>query len=1031
MDSCLQLRLVECVHVLVGRAGDPLSYSRPGKTSMFGNKRGDTEPLRGDSEPSDGNMGWIEMKDENHPDEDEIPISIGAVAMNAPSLRRPRQTAEPPTSAEQKHATIQSPSLADPIASPSLSPGDSPPRLGSLSDQHSSAGVAAHDEEEQHDDRVIPSEGIGVDGTCIQSRDFIEHQSQLYQDKLSQMNPTTHRNTNIKRWFLTILIGCAVAIVGICIGTAIRSLFKAKNKRVQSMFNKGEIFNGFLTYLVVNACFALFSGILCVYIEPAATGSGMSDLRCGLNGMRVPRAERLRVMFARSIGVITTVASSLPAGMQGPMVHIGSSIAASISQGQTSWWKGAVDISCTKVQAFRNDYEKRDFMACGAAAGIACAFRAPIGGVLFMLEAGSTFWHLELTWRAFFSAMTAAGISTMLSRNLSKSQGISGDMVFGDFHDSNMKDSTSLSYQLYELPLFLLAGLVFGAAGALWVRLCAWMYPRMRRIFKNRPLKIIEVLLVSCCYSFTTFVFCFIFADWHCEPIPKVTVVRETYIRFTCPKGNYNEAASLSFQGPEGTMKQLFHSNELFELYVLIPWFVIYFFWSAVIGSGIAISAGSFVQLMINGALMGRIFGQIMQTHLKITVASPGNWALIGAAALLGGASHLTISVSTFLIEATGDVQFGLPLMVALAGAKVISERISLSMYDIQIRRNKWPFLAPRPHPAAQTMQAGDVMNVKIPTLRQVCEVGAILDVLSDPTVNCICIVMESIKDNRLSKVALARQDSGSPISVANESATSHTVFHTLGGGPTRRASIISSHSEGHETVIDIDEHEHAEWHVDKERRPTDKRFCGIILRKHLQCILHARAWTAHRPLAGSERPTLTWDDLEKYYPHYPQFQDVEVSEADRLCWVDLSAYMDRSPHTVFSWSPLVKVYPLFREMGLRHLPVLNGANDLVGLITRKSLTHDYIEAVDLKRGQLAWTNRKSTRRPRKIRRWSQRKAKKDEQVSPSPAASAVSASPAPAAASPVSALPAPAPAPNTDQTSAALGDNHEGKRLA
>ena len=79
-------------------------------------------------------------------------------------------------------------------------------------------------------------------------------------------------------------------------------------------------------------------------------------------------------------------------GKEGPMVHTGACIASFLGQGGSRKYH----LTWSWLRYFKNDCDRRDLITCGAAAGVAAAFRAPVGGVLFALEEAAS-WYIFLT----------------------------------------------------------------------------------------------------------------------------------------------------------------------------------------------------------------------------------------------------------------------------------------------------------------------------------------------------------------------------------------------------------------------------------------------------------------------------------------------------------------------------------------------------------------------------------------------------------------------------------------------------------
>ena len=215
-------------------------------------------------------------------------------------------------------------------------------------------------------------------------------------------------------------------------------------------------------------------------------------------------------------------------------------------------------------------------------------------------------------------------------------------------------------------------------------RITKW---RIKNVNHTKKRRFVEALGISILVSMVTFLLPLIFG--RCAPLPEVDETFTSYqadlvkdlVPFLCKPGEeYNEMASLIFTDPGESIQRLFHLHKhAFGDGVLFIFFAFYIS-LAVVVYGIAVPSGLFVPSLLSGAAFGRLFGNVAH-RLHPDLAFSNTYALIGAAAVLGGMARMTISLTVILLECTGNEQFVLPLMLTLMTARIVGGLFNEDLY--------------------------------------------------------------------------------------------------------------------------------------------------------------------------------------------------------------------------------------------------------------------------------------------------------------------------------------------------------------
>jgi CIC family chloride channel protein len=404
--------------------------------------------------------------------------------------------------------------------------------------------------------------------------------------------------------------------------------------------------------LLVPVAGGLVVGPLITRLSPETRGAGVPEVIEAV----VTREGVIRYRTAIFKTLFTTLSISCGAsvGREGPVVHIGSSIGSSIAQ----------------LIKLPPEW-RRVFLACGAAAGIAATFNAPMAGMLFAAEIILVDFQVSYLSHIAISAVTA----TVVSHHF-----------LGTLPAFDVPAYELSSY--LELPLYALLGFLAGLLSILFIRSISTvedLFNKAKIPFSFRPAVaglLIGIMAIS----------------W-----PQVLGVGYESINLTL------------------TAKMTIAVMAVVLILKLLAT-------ASCVGAGF--SGGIFAPSLVLGALLGGLFGSCVALIFPGIVSSSADYSLIGMGAVVAGTTLAPITAIFTIFELTYNFDIILPLMTCCISSLVTVQKFyGYSIYETRLLRKGIRMVRGHDVNLLRALRVGDFMESDFQTIRQDMRLGAILEI--------------------------------------------------------------------------------------------------------------------------------------------------------------------------------------------------------------------------------------------------------------------------------------------------------------
>jgi CIC family chloride channel protein len=456
-----------------------------------------------------------------------------------------------------------------------------------------------------------------------------------------------------------ILLGTAIVVgVGTGLGAVLFIRLIAFVQKVFFEYPQSTVaFLGRGWFIVVPVIGGLVAGPIIAFFAKEAKGHGVPEVMqaIALRGGRI----RPRVVVAKVIASAACIGSGGSAGREGPIVQVGAALGSSVGQ-----W---LHLSDARI---------RNLVACGAAAGIAATFNAPIAGVLFATEIIIGELRLGDVESVVISAVTASTVARLFL----------GDRPA--FAIPNYGIQTP-----WEILLYALLGVLAAFVAVGFIRLLYGFEDRFDRWRFPEALKpAVGGLLLGGLAFFYPMVLGlgFVPAEDAQLGLPLIE--------------NIPHVLGSGFPTIEAVLLGDLSFGLLLVLIFLKPLAT-----SLTLGSGN--SGGVFAPALLTGAVLGGAFGHVVDYFAPGATAGTGAFAVVGMAAVFAGAARAPFTAILIVFELTDDYRLIVPLMAGVIVSLVVAERLHKeSIYTLKLTQRGINFRRGRDVDVMETVRVDEVM---------------------------------------------------------------------------------------------------------------------------------------------------------------------------------------------------------------------------------------------------------------------------------------------------------------------------------